>query len=228
MMCAQMPRDEIKNWPARPNWFFFLLAFAICIAVACKANAAEEKEVVGRKAAEKYFKEEANPVPADSAGGGTDHFMAVHIGTFFNDESFAWGNVRNLEDVGRINVGVTYRMGEWSRSMDLLFRGEWQSYEVDGGDASKLSFMPMLQFPEASSRFPLYFGLGVGLGVFTKQISGESDVSLDYQLIGGTRWFDLFGSAGIFAEFGLKNHFHIFSSGQLNSLSLALGAVFTF
>mgnify|MGYP003393150976 CR=1 FL=1 len=215
--------------PSRPNWMFFLIAFAICVAVVCRAKAADNEPVVGRKAAEKYFQEEKKVTDETLSNSlSTAHFMAIHLGTFLSEESFAWGQTRNVKDLGQHSFGVTYRIGEWRKSMDLLFRGEWQSFELPEGDASKLSFMPVLQFPEASSGFPLYFGFGLGFGVFTKQISDESDISLDYQLLGGARWFNLYRNAGFCAEFGLKNHYHVLSSGQLNSLFLSIGSVFTF
>jgi hypothetical protein len=207
---------------------FVFIAFAICLAMACKAVSAESEPVVGRKAAEKYFKVQVDQRTPASNSANTDHFMAIAFSVFLNEESFAWGGTRNVEDIGVVSFGVTYRVGEWKNSMDLLFRGEWQSFELPERDAAKLSFMPMLQFPEASSGFPLYFGLGAGVGVFTKQVSGESDISLDYQLFGGARWFNLFKNAGVFSEFGLKNHYHVLSSGQMNSLFLSLGSVFTF
>lgn len=234
--------DKLKFWPAQPHWLFILMALVISIAVASKAKAdvkppvlmQEEGEVVGRKAAEKYFKKGTEPENSDSGRsrsenpGSATHFMAIHIGTFFNDESFSWGGTRNVEGPGDFGFGVSYRMGEWANSMDLLFRAEWLSFELPEGDASKLSFSSMVQFPEVSSGFPLYFGLGLGLGVFTKQISDESDISLDYQLVAGGRWFNLYRSVGLVTEVGLKNHLLIFSSGQFNSLFFSVGTVFTF
>ena len=235
-------KSGIKNDPGQPHWLFLIMAVVISMAVAAKAHsegflvAQKKGDTVGRKAAQKYFKKDAKPEGAEEGGESseskenvnTDHFMAIHIGTFFNDESFSWGNTRNVDGAGDFGFGVTYRMGEWAKSMDLLFRGEWLSYELPEGKPSKLSFLSMVQFPEASSGFPLYFGLGAGLGIFTKQISGESDVSLDYQVVGGARWFILYNSVGFVSEVGLKNHFHLFSSGQFNSLFFSVGSVFTF
>lgn len=83
-------------------------------------------------------------------------------------------------------------------------------------------------FPDASSKFPLYFGVGAGLGVFVKQLSGESAMSLDYQVLAGARFFDLFNNAGFFLEAGLKNHMHMLSDGQFNGTFVAAGSVFTF
>jgi hypothetical protein len=83
-------------------------------------------------------------------------------------------------------------------------------------------------FPDASSKFPLYFGGGIGPGIFLNQIPDESSVSLDYQLFAGVRFFDVFRNTGFFVEAGLKDHFLLTSDGQFNGTYAALGLVFTF
>jgi hypothetical protein len=125
-------------------------------------------------------------------------------------------------------MGVTYRVGEWVNSMDLGFRAEYTTYHVDNKSAAKLSFMPVITFPDAAARFPLYFGAGLGLGIFTTQLDGESALSLDYSLFLGTRFFDIFRNVGFFLEFGLKNHLFLTSDGQFNGVFVAMGPAFTF
>jgi hypothetical protein len=51
---------------------------------------------------------------------------------------------------------------------------------------------------------------------------------LDYQLIAGARFFDVFENAGFFIESGLKNHLQLWDQGQFNGTFLSAGAVFTF
>jgi hypothetical protein len=180
---------------------------------------------VGRKAAEKYMGQRGR---ATSSGGGGAHYLALHGGTFVSDNAYLWGLPDNQSNTGRWNVGVTYRVGEWVNSMDLGLRVDLQSFALAEGGAKKLSFLPIITFPDASSRFPLYFGAGIGPGVFINQIAQESSISVDYQLFAGVRFFDILGSTGFFVEAGLKNHFLLFSSGQFNGTFVAGGAVFTF
>lgn len=190
------------------------------------AGAQESQPVVGRDAAAKYFqKTDSNRY----VGGSTsDHYLALHFGKYMASQSYEWGKNGQEDDIGKNMFGVTYRVGEWQNSMDLNIRIDYAEYTLAGENSSKISFMPVVTFPDASSRFPLYFGAGLGLGVFFKQINQKSALSLDYQLILGARFFDIFENTGFFVEAGLKNHVHLLSAGQLNGTFLASGLVFTF
>ena len=191
---------------------------------------------VGRRAAQKYMgqrgrDDSAPPIddaPPRHTAGKDAHYLALHIGGFISDNEYKWGPKDADANVGKLSIGLTYRFGEWQNSMDFNMRIDYQTYNVGDG-ANKLSFLPVILFPEASSRFPLYFGVGAGLGVFTKQAPGESPISFDYQLLVGARFFNIADTnAGVFLEAGLKNHFLIFSDGQFNGAFMALGGVFTF
>lgn len=190
---------------------------------------AEEAPRVGRNAAAKYFQapEENERRPAQSRGS-IDHYLAIHIGKYMGSRSYEW-NGGGKKDVGGATGGVTYRVDEWNGQLDWNIRLDFQEFDV-GGDEKPLKFsiLPLLTFPEANSRFPLYFGFGVGPGIFFKQTSGESSLSLDYQLVAGARFFDIADNTGFFIESGLKNHLHLLTSGQLNGTFLSAGALFTF
>lgn len=198
--------------------------------------------VVGRRAAAKYMPtrnpnqevevvgEQSQPMMASSSEGvGPEaHYLAVHVGGYVSDTAYKWGTPHSEKDVGNLNLGVTYRLGEWINAADFAIRIDYSTYEVQSKSASKLSFIPVIMFPDASSKFPLYFGVGAGLGVFVKQLSGESALAVDYQLLLGARFFDLINNAGFFVEAGLKNHLMMLSDGQFNGTFVAVGSVFTF
>ncbi len=192
------------------------------------------KPVVGRRAAEKYMTPHeavatgTNSDPSSSRQTPADHYLAVHIGGFVSDNAYNWGARDAQSNVGKLNLGVTYRVGEWAHSMDLAVRVDYANYSLEDGNAGKLSFLPMITFPDASSKFPLYLGAGVGLGVFTKQINRKSALALDYQLVLGARFFEVIGNTGFFIEAGLKNHLLLLSDGQFNGTFVAVGPVFTF
>lgn len=178
-----------------------------------------------KRPALKYFTGRRAPAQAE---GDRSHFLGLHFGGFIDSEAYKWGERDHSEDNGKLTVGVTYRMGEWTQTMDLLLRADFTSYELIDGKPVKLSIMPMLVFPEASSKFPLYFGIGAGPGIYFKQISQESALAFDYQLIGGVRLFDVFENTGFSFEMGLKNHLHLLSDGQFNGVFAAAGVIFTF
>ena len=203
------------------------------------ARKAREIET-GKDAASKYFihrrqsASNQSQQPAASATqrapaqvGSQQRYLALHIGSFIDDDAYKWGGPHQ-ENVGRLNTGVTYRIGEWTGSMDLLFRGDFTTYNLPGGRPQKLSLLPIIAFPDAASQFPLYFGAGAGLGVFFKQLDGESALSFDYQIIVGARFFDVIDRVGFTIETGVKNHILLLSDGQFNGVFLSLGTVFQF
>ncbi|WP_413944247.1 hypothetical protein [Bdellovibrio sp. HCB-162] len=205
------------------------LSLILPLLMGSAALAQESQPVVGRDAAARYF-QKRDPAQSYQAGnpGPTDHFLALHFGRYMSSQSYDWGKNGQQDDVGGNTFGVTYRVGEWQNSMDLNLRIDYAEFDLPVENPSKLSFMPLLTFPDAGSRFPLYFGAGVGLGVFFKQTNSKSALSLDYQLVLGARFFDIFENTGFFIEAGLKNHIHLLSSGQFNGTFLSGGLVFTF
>lgn len=190
-----------------------------------------QEPVVGREAAARYFQGPREPAQTYNVPGQavpSDHYLALSFGRYMSSQSYDWGKNGSEDDIGGNGFGITYRVGEWYNSMDLKIRIDYQEFDIGGERPNKLSFLPIITFPDATSRFPLYFGAGIGLGVFLKQVPEKSALSLDYQLIAGARFFDIFENTGFFIEAGLKNHLHILSSGQLNGTFLSGGLVFTF
>lgn len=154
-------------------------------------------------------------------------YMAIHAGTFFNEEAHQWGEY-DYESPGKLNLGVTYRIGEWINSMDLLMRIDYTKFEVQNEGLSKVSLLPLIMFPDARSGFPIYFGAGLGAGFFLEQLSGESHVSLDYQLIGGLRFLDVYKTLGFFLESGVKGQLQVLKDGEHRGMFLSAGTVFNF
>ncbi len=193
------------------------------------------KRKVGQAAAAEYFKEREKARSggddrevAAAKGGGGEHALALHVGTFVNDKAYRWGTKDRVDDPGQLQLGVTYRIGEWKSSMDLFFRAEIMSYEIDDERPVKLSVMPIIAFPDARSTFPLYFGAGAGAGIFFRQVGDESDLSLDYTLIIGARFPNMFQNGGLVFETGLKGQVNLLSSGQHDGVFLSAGYMFSF
>ncbi len=197
----------------------------------------ESQPETGKKAAQEYFikrrKNQKNKAGANrrhrqnDSLGSAERYLSLHLGLFFDEESYKWAD-GNEDEVSQINGGVTYRMGEWVHSMDMNFRADLTSYDLNQGKAVKLSLLPLITFPDVRSRFPLYFGAGAGLGIFFKQIKEESHIALDYQVVAGIRLFELVENMGLMAEVGMKNHILLISDGQFNGAFFSLGAVFEF
>lgn len=200
-------------------------------AVGRRYSQGEQAPPTGRGAAQKYMGVGGTGASTRSpaqAGTSAAHYLALHVGAFVSDDAYKWGRENRVSDVGNVTAGITYRIGEWVNSMDLALRLDFSTYDLPAGDATKISVLPIVLFPDASSRFPLYFGGGLGPGIMAKTTDGESALTLEYQLLLGARFFEVFDSTGFFVEAGIKNHLHLFSDGQFNGQFIAAGAVFTF
>lgn len=176
--------------------------------------------VVGRAAAQKYFTQK--PSPPIFLG---TRVLGLHAGGYLNSKSYLWGE-KSSQTTGVQTLGVTYKIGEWIRTMDLNLRIDYFVFQRETERPIKISFLPLLTFPDAGADFPLYFGAGIGPGVFLSQIKGESLLTVDYQLIFGIKWNDIWPKTGFFIESGIKDHIHVLSDGQFSSQFLTAGAVF--
>lgn len=214
--------------------FFFLNSLATF-------NAFAEAPKVGKKAAAKYFQ-------AQNKGGGSgedaalkgrkpaaietlnssDHYLTVSLGKMTSSDAYNWGLITKESDIGGMVFDITYRLTADESLYDQGVRISYAEFTPAGQRAQKLSFMYAMLLPDAGSQFPLYFGLAAGPGVFMKQLSDESALTLDYQLLLGLRLFNIFNKSGFSLEGGLRNHLQLTSDGQFNSVYVTAGAVFTF
>lgn len=216
-----------------------LLAFLFTGLVNAQIVEVKEQEEsairTGAEKAKEYFKgrkpasESSTGVrrPSSEGGGAHPRYLALHLGTFFDGQSYKWGN-GDQADNAKLNFGVTYRLGEWINSADFLIRLDYTGYSLDEDNARKISLSALVTFPDANSKFPLYFGAGIGPGIFIKQLKNESALSLDYSLVAGARFFDVIDQLGFMFELGLKNHLFILSDGQFNGVFWNIGTVFAF
>lgn len=213
-----------------------LLLALILLVTSNTVHAAEGAPKVGRAAAAKYFQtnpdaQKASRYVASESGGGSssgDRYLTFGVSTFTKSESFSWGTTNKEEDVGKWGVDLNYKISDYNSLLDYALRVNYNEYEPNGQRVNKMAFLLAASFPDAASRFPLYFGAAAGPGVFFKQINDESRVTLDYQLFMGLRLFEIFDKTGFYIEGGLRNHIQLTSDGQLNGTYISAGAVFTF
>jgi hypothetical protein len=207
----------------------FVMAFSAAPARAQMVEVQDDSApVTGQQKAQKYFQDRKS-APATRApdAGATPRYLAIHAGTFITSDGYRWGH-GNQNGIGNLNFGVDYRLGEWVNSADLALRADYTNYGLDEGWARKLSIGAIVTFPDANSRFPLYFGGGLGAGFFLKQIHNESALALDYSLLAGVRFLNVIDQLGFMVETGIKDHLHLFSDGQFNGIYINVGTVFAF
>ena len=190
-------------------------------------KAAARSYFVAREEHEKAVRDGLDREPNSVSDSGSDHYLMVGFGTFLDDKAWAWGSPHE-NNVGSMMFNVTYRVSEWPNSMDLWFRAEYLTYNLTNGEAGQLGMMPIVVFPDARSNFPMYFGGGLGPGVFLRQISGSGDLALNYTVIAGVRFPNLFPRGGLFMESGYKGLVNLMSQGQQQGVYLTAGGVFVF
>lgn len=190
----------------------------------------EEKPAVGEAEASKYMRKKAPESQGEWRGlSDGEHFLALHMGTFLNGDAYRWSAEKDpATRAGGLNLGFTYRIQPFSKLADWNVRGDFLFFTLPEGRPVMLSVLPLLIFPESSSKFPIYFGLGAGPGVYFQQVNSKSYFALAYQLLVGARFFDVMGSTGFFVEGGIKNHLHLLSEGQFNGAFVSVGTIFTF
>ena len=151
----------------------------------------------------------------------------LHLGLYTDSQAYEWGPNSAIAGTGQSTYGVTYLFSEW-HGMDVNFRADFSEYSIAGNRASQLGLIPLLTFPRVESRFPLYFGVGAGPGIFLQQLSNSSSLAFDYELLIGLRFTEIDGALGLFVEYGMKNSIFLLSQGQFNGTALDGGVVFTF
>ncbi|MCB0356242.1 MAG: hypothetical protein KDD40_04505, partial [Bdellovibrionales bacterium] len=153
------------------NYILSLLMLMATFSCGMNPIFAKDGETVntGKKAADKFFTKRKSAAKNSSspsrspASAGAPRYLALQFGLYTEEETYKWGKA-NKDDVSKFFAGITYRIGEWTNSMDLALRADFVSYEVDDKSPLKLSLMPIITFPDAKSGFPLYFGAGAGAG----------------------------------------------------------------
>jgi len=184
-----------------------------------------DHQELGPKAVRKYFV--ADQENLRSIASVSDRALWLHLGQYTDSQAYQWGTTSPLTGVGQGNYGITYLFDQW-HSMDLSFRADFSEYSVQGVRATQLALMPLVTFPRIQSSFPLYFGVGIGPGIFLQQANNASNICLDYEVLMGLRFMQLAGPLGFFVEFGLKNSLFVLSQGQFNGTVFDLGLIFNF
>jgi len=211
--------------------------FALAISLVCSCNVyGKEPLQVGRKAATKYFVKDERSVSSESESevkpvkksSNVNYLFSLHFASYLKSDAYRWGPNSSESSIAKMNYGITYLFTDFMEAADAGIRLDFTEYRVNDIFTKKLSIMPVYIFPKHENLFPFYFGFAVGPGVFFNQIENESNISADYQLFAGLQFLEIYGTAGINLEFGLKNHLQLTTDGQVNGSYAALGAAFTF
>jgi hypothetical protein len=188
-------------------------------------------QTVGRQAASRYLlaqtAEDERQSEFQGRGASGGRLFTLGLGSFLSSRAYQWSSSDTEDSIGRMVYGFSYDFSDWNH-FDFTLRVQYQEYQVRGERISKLSFQPSLSLPQSKYKFPVYFGAGLGGGIFFNQPQGESPLSLDYKLFVGLRVADLIDRTGFLVEWALENHLHAFSDGQMVGQTLMAGLTFSF
>lgn len=112
---------------------------------------------------------------------------------------------------------------------DVHLRASVVSTQMKRGKALFFELNPLILFPEQQTRFPLYLGLGLGLGFSPFYlVEGRSPFSLQAPFLFGLRFFNLYHNLGAGGEISLKVHYPFHEAEVLVSGISRLYLIFNF
>lgn len=126
-------------------------------------------------------------------------------------------------------LGFQQQIKEISNLGDFNLKTELQNFRLNAGRATQINITPVFSLPEMENGFPVYVGLGAGLGFYPYHIlKGKPFFSLNTQFFVGLRLPNLYANLGLHAEMVL--HMHIpFQDNRLYMDTIAnLGIIFSF
>ncbi|MBE8163073.1 MAG: hypothetical protein HAW63_03705 [Bdellovibrionaceae bacterium] len=171
---------------------------------------------------------EARGYFSDRAANFNQRYLNFYLYNAIKDTAYSWGKENSSHQLLKWSVGISYKWANFKRFGDSIFKVKVSSFNINKKEVLKNSFLVGVSFPDIDSGFPFYFGVSIGPGFFLSQLPSESILSLDYQGYLGFRFLNIYNTMGAFLEWGFDNHFLLLSSGQYNSVYLAVGLSFVF
>ena len=126
-------------------------------------------------------------------------------------------------------AGFRQQIWKISNIGDISLKTEIQSFLLKTGRATQINVNPVFSLPDTENGFPIYVGLGAGIGFYPYYIlMGEPSLSLNGQFFTGLRLVNLYENLGLSAELVLNMHVP-FKESQLYMETIAsLGLLFSF
>jgi len=170
---------------------------------------------------EKYFSKPRSP------NVYYDHskYFNIFTGLSFYRES----TVQTFNSFSEVMLGFNQKIKEIPNLGDLNLQVAIISAEMENKRDFLLEVTPRITIPETYRSFPLYIGVGAGVGFYPKAIIHKKpSLSLNGQFFIGLRFLDLYHNLGLSAELNMRVHFPVKELNiYLESLS-QVGLIFKF
>ena len=112
---------------------------------------------------------------------------------------------------------------------DFSLKTEIQSLKLKTGRATQINVTPVFSLPGAGSGFPVYVGLGGGIGFYPYFIlDSKPSLSVNLQLFTGLRLLNLYENLGVNGELALHAHIPFREERLYMETITSLGLIFSF
>ena len=126
-------------------------------------------------------------------------------------------------------LGFQQQIKEVSDLGDFSLKTELQNFRLTTGRATQINITPVFSLPEGGNGFPVYVGLGAGLGFYPYHIlKGNPFFSLNTQFFVGLRLANLYKNLGLHAELALYMHIPFQDNRLYMDTIASLGVMFSF
>lgn len=126
------------------------------------------------------------------------------MGTPFYRES----REKSFDAFSAVMFGFNQRIREIAYLGDLNLQVAMFSSKLATRRATLLEVSPRISIPEVQTAFPLYIGLGLGLGFYPRYIIKKlPPFSVNNQFFIGLRFFEIYHNLGFSAEINLRMHY---------------------
>lgn len=179
----------------------FLALFCIAPALAEKNKEDKLKRSSYRYILDNYFSSRSTKTPSYdedtrifSLSGGSDFYRI--------------NSKRKFKPVSTVFLSFTQDIRELEKLGNLQLRASLATVKLERDTEISFELTPLLTFPEIQTSFPMYFGLGFGLGFYPFYIvQKKPSFSLHSPFLIGFRFFELYSNLGAGAELDLRLNF---------------------
>ena len=193
--------------------FLFFVLFFGSSAVADLENEEENAYIVGEK---RYF-----------AGVNSHRGMVLYLGSSLYSDSSEKNYKPNA--FSSWIIGFQQQIKEVPDMGDFNLKAELQNFRLNKDRATQINITPIFSLPEIENGFPVYVGLGAGMGFYPYLIlRNKPFLSLNAQFFVGLRLINFYKNLGLNAELLLHIHRPFLDNRLYMNTMGNLGVIFSF
>ena len=195
-------REELKNNPffTKKQKFILIVLLSFCMPLKAEEPIEEQKKSSYRYVMDNYFSSRSKP----STYNGYNRTFSLSSGLSF----YRVNSQKIFKPVSSIFLSFTQDIREVEKLGNFQVRTSLMISELQNDKEISLELTPLFTFPEIQTGFPIYFGLGLGLGFYPFYIiEKKPSFSIHSPFLIGLRFFELYSNLGAGAELDLRVHF---------------------